>query len=92
MKSNLAMMKQNNIVILMNSKLKPFLRWAGGKYRLVNRLVPFLPQELNSNFQSTYFEPFLGAGSLFFKISPDKAYLSDINNNLLREVPIPQRI
>ena len=40
---------------------RPFLRWAGSKQRLLRQLVPLLPSSYGR-----YFEPFLGAGSLFF--------------------------
>lgn len=64
-----------------NGSVKPFLRWAGGK----TRSVPFLQDHLPSNFSTinTYFEPFLGAGSLFFSLRPHKAILSDINKELI---------
>lgn len=59
-------------------EVKPFLRWAGGKYKLVDVIYKFVPQNINH-----YWEPFLGAGSLFFKLSPLKATLSDLNKSLI---------
>ena len=57
----------------------PFLRWAGGK-RWLSRIVgPALKERL----QGTYFEPFLGAGAMFFSVSPRKALLSDLNSELI---------
>jgi len=60
---------------------KPFLRWAGGK----TRSVPFLKAHLPSDFShvNRYFEPFLGAGSLFFSLKPQNAVLSDNNKDLI---------
>jgi DNA adenine methylase len=60
--------------------MKPFLRWAGGKQNLVNDLIRYLPSE---NFVNRYFEPFLGAGSMFFATNYNKCYLSDINKDLI---------
>lgn len=64
-----------------NKLPKPFLRWAGGK----NRSIPFLRSHLPRSFSSAnrYFEPFLGAGSLFFSLTPRRAKLSDINKDLI---------
>ena len=64
-----------------NESVKPFLRWAGGK----TRSTPFLRDLLPPNFSSIdiYYEPFLGAGSLFFHLGPQKAVLSDNNKDLI---------
>jgi DNA adenine methylase len=62
------------------SALKPFLRWAGGKSRIVKVLVSFMPQ---SNFFNRYFEPFFGSGALFFCVCPNQAILSDLNRDLI---------
>jgi len=61
--------------------IRPLLRWAGGKQRIVNRLRAFLPQDLT---QRVYREPFLGAGSLFFAVCPVNPVLSDANEHLIR--------
>lgn len=62
-------------------KAKPFLRWAGGK----NRIANFLEDHLSQSFTNgkRYYEPFLGAGSLFFRLNPSKATLSDNNKDLI---------
>ena len=57
---------------------KPFLRWAGGKRLIIQHLRKYIPKDYND-----YWEPFLGAGSMFFSISPNKAYLSDLNEDLI---------
>ncbi|MCK4731578.1 MAG: Dam family site-specific DNA-(adenine-N6)-methyltransferase [Methanophagales archaeon] len=59
-------------------KVKPFLKWAGGKTKLIYHLLDFVPENFNN-----YFEPFLGGGSLYFALKPKKAYLSDINEELI---------
>ncbi|MGH8014884.1 MAG: DNA adenine methylase [Candidatus Zixiibacteriota bacterium] len=60
----------------------PFLRWVGGKQNLVRELSNLVKRAfLNQN--SVYFEPFLGAGSLFFAINPSKSVLSDANEHLM---------
>lgn len=63
------------------SRTRPFLRWAGGKTRLLNNLLPYLPASISS-----YHEPFLGSGAVFFAVREriaDTAYLSDLNDELI---------
>jgi len=59
-------------------KTKPFLRWAGSKRKIVDKLSTYWTDEYNR-----YIEPFLGSGSLFFEINPRKAILGDINRELI---------
>jgi DNA adenine methylase len=61
-----------------SAQAKPFLKWAGGKGRLIAQYQPFLPKEFD-----TYYEPFLGGGALFFNLRPQRAVLSDINPELV---------
>jgi DNA adenine methylase len=57
---------------------RPFLKWAGGKSRLIAQYQPYLPRNIH-----TYYEPFLGGGALFFHLHPQRAILSDINPELV---------
>jgi DNA adenine methylase len=59
---------------------KPFLRWAGGKQKLVNSLLEFVPR---SEDYERYFEPFFGGGAVYFAVRPKRAIISDINNELI---------
>lgn len=61
------------------SSIKPFIRWAGGKQNLVKTLALHLPKKKFTR----YFEPFLGAGSLFLHSQFGEAILSDINPHLI---------
>jgi len=63
---------------------RPFLKWAGGKTQLLNRLSRLLPDQI----EGTYFEPFLGSGALFFHLWSTgrlrgTAVLSDANLQLI---------
>ena len=58
--------------------VKPFLKWAGGKSKLLEKLSLFFPKKFNH-----YFEPFVGGGAVFFHLKPKKAYLSDQNKELI---------
>jgi len=57
---------------------RPFLKWVGGKRRLLDQIRPLLPQRINR-----YFEPFIGGGALFFDQRPSSARLWDVNNELI---------
>lgn len=59
-------------------KPKPFVKWAGGKRQLVKVLATHVPKNYN-----TYIEPFLGGGALLFELLPEKAIVSDINEELI---------
>ena len=64
--------------LMEKNKVRPFLRWAGSK----KKLLPKLTSYWNNNF-SRYVEPFMGSASLFFSIAPSKAVLADINSELV---------
>lgn len=57
---------------------RPFLKWAGGKRQILPTLLARLP-----DFPGCYFEPFVGAGALFFALGPKSAVLNDSNARLV---------
>lgn len=57
--------------------IRPFLKWPGGKYRLISRLKSHLPQG------SYLIEPFVGAGALFLNTQYQSVVLNDINPDLI---------
>jgi DNA adenine methylase len=59
----------------------PFVKWAGGKRKLVPVLIETLPEGFNPA-KNRYFEPFIGGGALMFALGqPDNA-LNVPGNNL----------
>ena len=58
--------------------MKSFMKWCGGKQRLVSQLLSHVPETYG-----TYFEPFIGAGSLYLALKPSKAYIGDLNEELI---------
>lgn len=60
------------------ANVRPFLRWAGSKRKLLKHLQRFIPPSWNK-----YYEPFLGGGSLFFYLSPPRAEISDASLPLI---------
>jgi DNA adenine methylase len=57
---------------------RPFLKWAGGKGQLLTQYLPYFQQNY-----TTYYEPFLGGGAVFFHLQPQQAVLADINPALV---------
>lgn len=61
----------------LSCKVRPFLKWPGGKYRLVSFLKTHLPQN------GCLIEPFVGAGALFLNTTHTQVVLNDINADLI---------
>lgn len=59
-------------------KGKPFVKWAGGKRQIIDKLKKYVPDEFD-----TYYEPFVGGGALLFELSPKKAVINDSNMELM---------
>lgn len=59
---------------------RPFLKWAGGKGRLLEQYQSFFPSQFR-----TYHEPFLGGGAIFFHLHQvcRQAVLADLNEELV---------
>lgn len=60
--------------------VQPFLKWAGGKQRLLPQYTPHFPPRDRIN---RYFEPFVGSAAVFFHRRYAKATLSDRNEKLI---------
>ena len=58
----------------------PFVKWVGGKGRLLSQLRPLLPPGVE---RMRHVEPFVGGGALFFSRRPRRALLTDINPSLV---------
>ncbi|WP_347880397.1 DNA adenine methylase [Burkholderia cenocepacia] len=61
-----------------NALLVPFLKWPGGKRWFVCNYTNLMPETFG-----TYIEPFLGAGSVYFHLQPQRALLGDANAELI---------
>lgn len=57
--------------------IKPFLKWAGNKYRLIDRIQRLLPPG------SRLLEPFTGSGAVFLNTDYDRYLLTDNNPDLI---------
>lgn len=62
--------------------MKPFVRWAGGKTKLLPEIEKLLPPVIEH-----YYEPFVGGGALFFYLSSRhkmRSVLTDLNDELVK--------
>jgi DNA adenine methylase len=55
-----------------------FLKWAGGKTSTAQQILRHRPERF-----SVYYEPMVGAGSVFLKLKPERAVLCDTNRELM---------
>ena len=64
-----------------STPIKPFIRWAGGKSRLLPRILPHVPARIEN-----YYEPFLGGGAVFLACAArvtGRSHLADLNGQLI---------
>lgn len=61
-----------------NSKVTPFVKWAGGKRQLLPQIKERMPEKYNN-----YIEPFVGGGAVVFGLLPENALINDINEALI---------
>lgn len=73
-------------------RVKPFLKWAGGKSQLLPEIEKYYPFA-NSSI-TKYAEPFVGGGAVLFdilsKYDLDEVYISDVNAELINTYRIVQ--
>lgn len=61
-----------------NVMISPILKWVGGKRQLLSDIMPLIKKNC-----STYVEPFVGGGAVFFELQPKKAIINDYNEELI---------
>ena len=79
-------MASEHLLLKLNPVIaKPFVKWVGGKRRVIPELLFSLPATFDH-----YYEPFVGGGALFFHLrslnllQDKKITLSDVNLRLIR--------
>jgi len=56
------------------NRLKPIIKWTGGKRREIKKFESYFPSFVNNDSIYNYVEPFIGGGAVYF-------YLNNINGN-----------
>ncbi|ABA56870.1 Dam family site-specific DNA-(adenine-N6)-methyltransferase [Nitrosococcus oceani] len=64
---------------------RPFLKWAGNKYRLLTRIISVLPPG------KRLIEPFAGSAALFLNAEYERYWVNDINPDLIALYQILQK-
>lgn len=70
------------------AKVKPFIKWVGGKSQLIEQLEAQLPADFDNWENVTYIEPFVGGGAMLFYMlqrypNITRAIINDINTDLI---------
>lgn len=65
----------------MKGKAITFIRYPGGKQRILEFILDYLPD--SKTITGKFIDPFLGGGSVFFAFGPERALLSDLNPDLI---------
>ena len=58
--------------------MKSIVKYRGGKSRELFNFIKHMPEKY-----TTFIEPFVGGGALYFHLEPEKAIINDINNKLI---------
>ena len=71
-------LQEKYIAVEARTSLLPLLKWPGGKRSLADQILEQFPDSFGK-----YFEPFVGGGAVFFALRPNRASLSDLNEELI---------
>ncbi len=61
-----------------NKSFQPIIKWSGSKRKVAYEIAALAPKNIN-----TYFEPFIGGGSMLYAIEAKNKIASDINKPLI---------
>jgi len=63
---------------ILENRLSPILKWAGGKEQELKYIHPAIPKKFNN-----YYEPFIGGGAVYFSINANKLFINDKSHELI---------
>ncbi len=61
--------------------MKAFLKWAGGKSQLLSYIEKYI--KLSKLNGKTYYEPFVGGGSVLFRLGHSNCVINDLNKEVI---------
>jgi DNA adenine methylase len=70
-------LRQPELFAIEPQRIRPFLKWAGGKFRVLDRLLPLLPKG------SRLVEPFAGSAAVSLNAGFPAAIVADFNADLV---------
>ncbi|MBP6945357.1 DNA adenine methylase [Patescibacteria group bacterium] len=59
--------------------IQPVIKWSGSKRSQAREIIAFFPKDID-----TYYEPFLGGGSILGNLDPKKAVCGDVCESLIQ--------
>jgi DNA adenine methylase len=75
MTAPIKLFQHNNIL---ENRLSPILKWAGGKEQELKHIHPAIPKKFNN-----YYEPFIGGGAVYFSTNANKLFINDKSYELI---------
>jgi DNA adenine methylase len=70
-------LQQQELFQVQPERLRPFLKWAGGKFRVLDRILPALPDG------ARLIEPFAGSAAVSLNAGFASAFVADFNADLI---------
>ena len=64
---------------VLSSSFAPILKYPGGKESELPKILPIIPEQINR-----YYEPFVGAGAVYFSIEAEQYLINDKSSELIR--------
>ena len=68
----------------MKNNMNPFVKWAGGKRQIVDKILEIIhsfEDEIDNKY--TFIEPFVGGGAVFIALNHNDVIINDINTELI---------
>ena len=54
-------------------RFNPVIKWSGSKRSQAAAILSYMPEQIG-----TYYEPFIGGGSMMYAVNPERAVCGDV--------------